>query len=292
MLTDAQRQEFDLNGFLIIEDALTPAEVSRYLGIVDRLDRACPTTFGGKPRQPGEPLELRNSVAHPQGRELLDLLMHDAAFPAIVDLMGHNICMTTSHVFIRPPSPAGTKREFKAIGWHKDGPPNDMTPPMNGRYPWLYTKIGYFLTDLTIDDGGALRVVPGSHRVTRPAQAPGAPDPYGAIEIKCKPGTAVIFENRLWHAVGPNYSDVARKNVYFGYCWRWMRPIDYIQPNPEILERATPEQRQLLGDVKSELGYILPKPEDVPLKAWMDKRLGNTVTAATSPTSGGMMGNI
>ena len=50
MLTDEQRQEFDLNGFLIIADALTAAEVSRYLSVVDRLDRACPTAHGDKAR--------------------------------------------------------------------------------------------------------------------------------------------------------------------------------------------------------------------------------------------------
>src|SRR5207237_214980 len=123
--------------------------------------------------------------------------------------------------------------------------------PMNGQWPWLYSKIGYFLSDLTIPDAGALRVVPGSHRTLYPAKQPGSPDPYGAVELKVKPGTAVIFENRLWHAVGPNYSAVPRKNVYFGYCWRWMRPIDYVQYPAAVLEKLTPIQRQLLGDVKT-----------------------------------------
>lgn len=280
MLTDAQRAEFDLNGFLVIENALTPEEIKKYTAIVDELDAKAETTFGGKARKPGQPLEQRNAFA--ADKRLLDIMMHESAFPAIVDLMGHNICVTTSHVFLRPPTP-GAQSEFKAIDWHKDGPPHADTPPGNGRWPWQYTKIGYFLTDLTIPDAGALRVVPGSHRVLRPAWKPGAPDPYGYIEIKCKPGTAVIFENRLWHAVGPNYSEVARKNIYIGYCWRWMRPIDYVNPDPAMLEKATPEQRQLLGDVKTHIGYIQPKPEDVPLKAWMEKR---GVQAAAS--TGGM----
>lgn len=276
MLSDDQRAEFDQNGFLILEEALSPAEVQKYLALVDGLDQRLERSFNGQPRQPGEPLEVRNSVAVEPG--LLDLLMHERTFPAILDLMGYNVCVTTSHVFVRPPTP-GAATEFKAIGWHKDGPPLADTPPGNGRWPWQYTKIGYFLTDLTLPDAGALRVVPGSHRVLRPAWKPGAPDPYGSIEIKCRAGTAVIFENRLWHAVGPNYSAVARKNIYIGYCWRWMRPIDYINPDPAMLDRCTPEQRQLLGDVKTPIGYILPKPEDVPLKAWMEQRLGRKAPA-------------
>ena len=55
------------------------------------------------------------------------------------------------------------------------------------------------------------------------------------------------------------------------------------KPTPEQLEKATPIQRQLLGDVKTSLGYILPQEEDVPLKAWMEKR---GVAAAAS--TGGM----
>lgn len=269
-LTEAQKKEFDDNGFLVFEDLLSAKEVERYLGIIDRLDRVCPTTQGGKARQAGEHLELRNAVAHDDG--LLDLLADERLFPAIVDLMGHNICMTTSHVFIRPPTP-DAKREFKAIGWHKDGPPAEWTKPMNGQWPWLYTKIGWFFTDTTLPDAGALRVVPGSHKTLRPAWKPGEPDPYGAVEVKLRPGSAVIFENRLWHAVGPNYSGVSRKNIYFGYCWRWMRPIDYIAQTPELLAKATPVQRQLLGDVSSSLGYILPTEADVPLRAWVEREL-------------------
>jgi len=272
-LTEAQREEFELNGFLVIEDALSPAEVTRYLGIVDSIDQRAATTHGGKARKPGDGLELRNSISFEP--KLLDILMHEKTFPAMVDLMGTNICMTTSHVFIRPPTP-GAADTFKAIEWHKDGPRSDSTIPQNGAWPWLYSKIGYFLTDLTIPDAGALRVVPGSHRVTKPARKPGAADPYGYVEIKCKPGTAVIFENRLWHAVGPNYSNVPRKNIYIGYTRRWMRPIDYLTPDEKLLEKATPEQRQLLGAVATPCGYIMPEPADIPLQAWYDKRLGIT----------------
>ncbi len=282
MLTDAQRAEFDLNGFLVIENALSPAEVQKYLAIVDSLDQRLPTTFGGKSRKPGEALEVRNSFAVEP--KLLDIIMHEGGFPAIADLMGHNICVTTSHVFVRPPTP-GAKETFKASGWHKDGPPHEDTPPGNNRWPWQYTKIGYFLTDVTIPDAGALRVVPGSHRVLYPAWKPGSADPYGMIEVKVKPGDAVIFENRLWHAVGPNFSNVARKNIYIGYCWRWMRPIDYLQPDPALLERVGVVERQLLGEVKSPIGYITPTPADVPLKAWIEKRTGKSI----GPTTGGMI---
>ena len=51
-----------------------------------------------------------------------------------------------------------------------------------------------------------------------------------------------------------------------------MRPIDYINPDPKLLESATPVRRQLLGEVKSQLGYIQPQPEDLPLQAGKPER--------------------
>ena len=76
----------------------------------------------------------------------------------------------------------------------------------------------------------------------------------------------MIFDNRLWHAVGPNYSTVPRKNIYFGYCWRWMRPIDYVRMPDALLARGNPVQRQLLGEVTTSLGFILPSDDDVPTR--------------------------
>jgi len=116
-------------------------------------------------------------------------------------------------------------------------------------------------------------IVPGSHRlVGRPVQADGAPDPYGAIEVCAKPGDAVLFEQRTRHAVGPNTSDLTRKSIFFGYGYRWLRPMDYVAMPDSLLARCTPIQRQLLGDAKTQSGYYLPTDEDVPLRAWWQTR--------------------
>lgn len=115
-------------------------------------------------------------------------------------------------------------------------------------------------------------MVPGSHRYGGPPpQAGPDQEPYGSIEVKVKAGDAVIFENQVLHAVGPNHADNARKNIYMGYCWRYLRPVDYVTQSAELLATATPIQRQLLGDTSSGLGYYLPRPEDVPLAQWYDE---------------------
>lgn len=41
----------------------------------------------------------------------------------------------------------------------------------------------------------------------KPVPGEGSPDPDGALELTANPGDAVLFEQRLHHAVGPNTDD-------------------------------------------------------------------------------------
>jgi hypothetical protein len=53
--------------------------------------------------------------------------------------------------------------------------------------------------------------------------------------------------------------------------FRWVKPMDYITMPDALLSRATPIQKQLLGAVSDPLSYYLPRDEDVPLKAMVEK---------------------
>ena len=85
--------------------------------------------------------------------------------------------------------------------------------------------------------------------------------------MKVKAGSAFIFEQRTYHSVGKNWAGFPRKTVFVGYGYRWVKPMDYIRIPDDIIARANPVQRQLLGDVTDALSFYLPKDEDVPLKA-------------------------
>jgi ectoine hydroxylase len=261
--TEEQRRRFERDGFLIVPDALPPEWVERLAAAVDRLyDKAQREEGVG----PHDQWNIRNCVAaDPLFVELVDW---PPILPLVIGLLNWNIHLITSHLIVRPPSPPDTDRFWKATGWHRDGgtSPSEMQEP----HPRLFLKVCYCLTDVTEPDRGATRVIPGSHRlIGRPAQAEDEPDPYGAIELRVKAGTAFLFEQRVWHAVGPNYSDVVRKSLFYGYGYRWLRPMDYIVMPDEMLAGCSPIRRQLLGDAKTQLGYWLPQDEDVPLRAWV-----------------------
>ena len=76
-----------------------------------------------------------------------------------------------------------------------------------------------------------------------------AVDPSEALELKLGPGAAVLWRTATWHCVGPNRSDKIRKIMHVGYHYRWLRPTDFIQADPDLVARSSPIRRQLLGAV-------------------------------------------
>jgi phytanoyl-CoA dioxygenase PhyH len=265
-LTPEQRHQFERDGFMVIPDALTLEWVERLLSMVDRLyARGIQEQGLSKTHH----WEMRNCL--PVDDLLLELVDWPATFPLVVDLMNWNIHLITSHLIVRAPSPPEADAAWKASGWHRDG--GTAASEMQEPHPLILMKVAYWLTDLSEPGRGAIRLIPGSHRlIGRPAQAEGAPDPYGAIELRARPGDAVIFEQRMWHAVGPNTSTLTRKSLFYGYGYRWLRPMDYVTMPPELLARCDPIRRQLLGDAATQLGYWLPTDADAPLKAWQRER--------------------
>jgi hypothetical protein len=66
---------------------------------------------------------------------------------------------------------------------------------------------------------------------------------------------------------------MARKNIYIGYCYRWLKAIDFVTQPEELLAKANPIQRQLLGASTDPLSFYLPGRydfADVPLKAQLE----------------------
>lgn len=263
LITDEQRAAFERDGFLVVRNALSPLLVERLLTVVDRLYEKGLRDEGLSARNHWQ---MRNCIV--QDEMFLELLDCPATFPLIVGILGWDIHLITSHLIVRPPNPADKRNEnFKGEGWHRDGglSPVEMQEP----HPRLFIKVAYMLSDQQEPGRGNTQVVPGSNRlVGPPAQGPGQPHPYGAIEILGEPGDAFLFEQRTWHAVGPNLSDITRKSLFFGYGYRWVRAMDYQTPPEHLLPLCSPVRRQLLGEVKTPMGVYIPQDEDVPLRAW------------------------
>lgn len=263
-LTPAQAEAFHRDGFLVVKGALDAEAVAHWRQV-------CHDIAAGERARSGlteaDFVQTRHAIHH--DHRLLDLITWPTTFPLVAELMGPDLSLVTTHNLIRPVQPEGTPKTFKGSGWHRDAHSN--LAPVHGTCPWIYTKIGYFLSDLSQPGMGNLRVIPGSHlRAEAPPLAADGIDPEGAIEVCVEAGDAVLFQQRLWHAVGPNFAPHARENIYIGYGYRIIRPIDTLPTPDDLMAKADPVQRQLLGEIASPLTFYLPEKNDVPLKAWLD----------------------
>ncbi len=282
-ITEEQQHQFDEDGFFLIEDALSRDQLQRLISATDEIDARYRSEQG---IAPDEPFQVRNALACHE--EFFNLVDKPDILPLVVDTMGCNIQIRTSHMDVRPPMSRDSADAELGSGasffpWHSDGP-NFGFPITNGVLPFMEVKVGYYLTDLTTHNSGAICVVKGSHKLS--PELIHDPDfkipPDDIFEVNVKPGTAMLWRTALWHCVTPNLSDHARKCLYFGYHHRWIRPSDYMHQSPDLLDRCTPIQRQLLGELGTgDTNYEgddpahpanrfwRPEEGDVPLEAWL-----------------------
>ena len=264
VLTPEDQAFFEQQGYLLVEDALSPDVLAELNAATDALyardadaDRL---EKGGK-------LNMRNCIVeHPAFLQLLDW---PATVPLAWQLLGWNIQMLTSHLIVLPSGEEPAEDEKSKLGWHRDGgtSPREMSEP----HPRILLKIAYALSDQTAPASGATWIVPGSNRLLgRPATDPTTGLPYGAQAMNIRAGSAFLFEQRTYHSIGHNWAGFPRKTAFFGYGYRWVKPMDYIAMPDELVARCNPIQKQLIGVVGDPLSYYLPQDEDVPLKALVE----------------------
>lgn len=268
-LTERERQEFEQNGFFVVEDAVPPALVEALTAVVDRLDAQYRPLKG---RGPHELLNLLDFVG--KDEIFLELLDWPRTFPKVWSILGWHIQLYHSHMNVTPPLPADQRSAKKRLQWHQDSGRLNADLETDPR-PRISLKVGYFLTDTRETDRGNFHVIPGSHlRNAIPFPADGVSDPGGAVAVQVPAGSAVFFDRRLWHAPSPNRSDVTRKVLFYGYSYRWLRPRDDMTVS-HLIDRCDPIRRQLLGaSPTGGYGYTSPSDEDVPLRTWLREHLG------------------
>lgn len=264
-MTAAQRDFFDQEGYLVIENALDAEMIGRLTAAADRVDRRERRT-----RKLGDHGVLSKFRAIVEDDVFLELLDWPRTFPLIWDILGWNVQHYISHLIYYPPEPDGEPNRRRH--WHQDG--GRPVPEMERPHPRLSLKVAFWLTDIDEPERGGIRIVPGSHRRDSPPDPEPQADPDGALQVQVKAGTAVLFDRRMWHARGTNTSEVTRKVLFLGYSYRWLRGLDYNLMPAEILAKCGPIRRQLLGDGVDVKGWWQPTDADVPLKAWLLEHKG------------------
>ena len=239
ILTKDQLKQWKEQGYLVLRGVLPPEEVQALTATVDEMDAAFRQ---GENVTADSVFDKRNVME--DNDIFVNLMDHPVIFPIVRALIGDYIQLSMSEVIVRPPNP-------KDQGYlHTDGGQAMRSIRVSDTSLPLQVKIHYFLTDLEVPDSGNFTVVPGSHN--RPIPEEGVKEgPYipEAVQLCVKAGDTAVFPHALWHGVVANRSEQPRKTLIYCYSHHCFRPFDYEKASAALLERCTPRQRRLIGDI-------------------------------------------
>lgn len=256
-LTAEQRRQWDEDGYLVIEGALSDDEVAFFNDELDRIrlepgwepDRNVLGHYAWVPQaattDPEGFMDRRDLLGY--GQHFVDLIDRPGIFELVLDLMGPHLMLSMSQAIVR-----SSTDQFSGYT-HTDGGEGlreiRVTPDSHP----IAMKAMYLLTDVDGPDSGGFTVFPGSHRRAIPWREPASrPHPHadGAQQLLGRAGDCYLFPHALWHGPAPNKSGRARKTLLYNYCQMFVRSYDH-ELTPEVEGALTPRQRRLLGD----LGY-------------------------------------
>lgn len=204
-MTDTQKYLFDLQGFLVVEDALSKAEC-------DELNKLIDENHPGVDEDSGK---LHSGGFLTWGQPFVDLLDHEAVMPLLKFMLGDGFRL--DHYYqIR------MQKGAERLGLHGGNRPYDPPEYYHFRNDRMYnglTVVAWCLTDCGPEQGGFC-CVPGSHKANfpTPREVYEKHVEFPAVTVPEAPaGSVLIFTEALTHGTAPWTADHERRSLLFKY---------------------------------------------------------------------------
>ena len=260
MLTQAQKDDYQRDGAIVVPDVLTAAEVAELRRVTDGfVERARAITAHDAIYD----LEDSHTPAQPRVRRIKAPHLHDPAYAALVrhpkiiavlqDLWGPGIRFDTAKLNLKS---AGFGA---AVEWHQDWA---FYPHTNDDL----AAVGVMMDDMELENGPLL-IIPGSHRDPavhdhhgEDGRFCGAMDPgkrevdyTKAVPLTGRAGSITVHHVRAVHGSAPNTSNRARRLLLFQFraadAWPLLGFPDGIEAFDALLVAGEPTLAPRLADV-------------------------------------------
>lgn len=262
--TDMEEYLFDLNGYLILRNALTPEQLAQGNAFFDEVQDFEGSGFHGNVfvnntpgRQEGMTLQQMYE-AGPMWEELIDnpvwfeKIRHFVGTDDPENFDGHHgpAFIDECFAFIRGPG--------QAIRLHSGGHIGTIRTQYRyhaGKFHCGQVNILMAFNDIGPGDGATM-VIPGSHKsnirhpqtveIADRADHTSVDGIEGAVECHLEAGDALLFVDAIMHGSARRMNEGQRRIAVYRYGPSWGYFRLPFRPSKELLARLTPQRRQIV----------------------------------------------
>jgi hypothetical protein len=234
MLTESDRRQLDLQGYLVIPGLMPPEQLAALRRRVDELFLEEGPNAGGEFKQEPGARRLANLVN--KGRIFEEVILT----PRVLDCMAHVL---------------GPRFKLSSVNVRSTDPHSEADQPLHADSGAIADDSGYIvcnsvwmLDDFTTENG-ATRFVAGSH-LWRRLPEPGFYHPHPEQQLVLgKAGDVVVMNAHMWHGGTANRTGAPRRAMHVYYT-RYDQPQQQYQKrwlSPELQARLAPDARKVLA---------------------------------------------
>lgn len=260
--TELERYLFDLNGYIVVKNALKKSEVNACNKIIDKLKNLKNGewqgyihghNYGGK-----EGLNLQQ--IYEAGKPFEKLIDHPSWIHLMLEFVGGKGTFDHNHgpLFIDE-NFANVRGPGEAIGIHSGNPEGIQRNHyryQDGKFHCSQVNILLALTDIGEGDGGTV-VIPSSHKsniqhpeyktnVMKKNKITSAETMTASKEIYLKAGDGLIFVDSLCHGSAKRINKGERRIVVYRYGPSWGFFRHPYRPSKNLLKNLNTFQRQIV----------------------------------------------
>ncbi len=258
---DVQDYLFDLQGYLILKNAVDPAHIRELNHALDNFPQLEWGQWHGNVQRfdnNGDAgVELQNIVE--AGAPFERLIDHPSWISRVQRYCGEDKSYVAG-LFIDECFASIRRRGgfFPIHSGGQDGVVRNQYRFVNGQFRCGQVNILLALTDVGPGDGGTV-VIPGSHKANfapphiawkdEKGELQRVDNVEGSIQVHLKAGDALLFVDALCHGASSRTNPGERRVVIQRYGPSWGNTRYGYQYSPELLARLTPERRKILQPI-------------------------------------------